>query len=274
MMRSLWTAASGMKTQQGYIDSIANNLANVNSIGFKKNGMEFKALFYETMKGASVDANGFGNPTNLQVGNGVRTVSSIKDFRTGSIDTTDNPLDFAIQGAGFFGLVDDKGNEMYTKAGAFRISLTADEKIRFSTADGKQLMSTDGEPLEIDANFQSDKLKVDQDGKLFYTDGEGVSNDLGIQIAIVQFNNPAGLKALGGSYYQEGPASGEPRLESEEKDKDMSKSSLLQGALEASNVQVVEEMVKMIVAQRAYELNTKAIQTSDDMLGMTNNLKR
>lgn len=271
MIRSLWTAASGMKTQQMYVDSIANNLANVNTIGYKKEGMEFKSLFYETLReSAAPDENGNGTPVSLQVGHGVRAIANVKNFSQGSIETTNNPLDFSIDGNGFFSIQDSNGDTVYTKEGSFKISLMEDA-IRLTTSDGYAVLNTEGEPIELENDFLSENLVVDTLGNLKYMTPEG-AQDLGIQMGIVQFRNTPGLDAIGGSYYKKTGASGEALFEANEDD--LVKSKVSQGSLEASNVQVVEEMVKMIVAQRAYELNSKAIQTSDDMLGLANNLKR
>lgn len=270
MMRSLWTAASGMKSQQLYVDSIANNLANVNTTGYKKEGMEFKSLFYETLRQSGINEDGTGSPVSLQVGHGVRAVANVKNFSQGSIDTTNNPLDFSIDGNGFFMVQDVNGEALYTKAGAFKLSIL-DDVVRMTTSDGNYVLNTEGEPVEFDENFLPDNMEVDGQGNIFYITEEGPVN-LDIQIALAQFRNVAGLDAVGGSYYKTTTASGEAILEID--NDELPKSKVLQGTLEASNVQVVDEMVKMIVAQRAYELNSKAIQTSDDMLSLANNLKR
>lgn len=271
MMRSLWTAASGMKTQQMFVDNIANNLANVNTTGFKKESLEFKSLLYETLKESGVDENGVSTPVGLQIGHGVRTSASVKNFSQGNLETTNNPLDFAIDGSGFFSVLDSNGNELYTKEGAFKISVNDDASLSLTTTDGYGILNTAGEAITFDSAFQPDKLSVDDLGNMFYSTAEG-AEDLGIQIGLKQFRNPAGLTALGGGYYQPTVASGEALLETD--NEDLEKSSLTQNTLESSNVQVVEEMVRMIVAQRAYELNSKAITTSDDMLGIANNLKQ
>lgn len=268
MIRSLWTAASGMKTQQMYVDSIANNLANVNTTGYKKEGLEFKSLLYQTLRESGTDGN--GSPVSLQVGHGVRAVASVKNFSQGSLETTDNPLDFSIEGDGFFQIQDDSGNILYTKNGAFKVALIGDV-IGLTTAEGYMVLDTEGDPIEFDSSFAADNLVSDSQGNLTYTTPTGIE-DLDIQIGIVQFKNPEGLDAVGGSFYKSTGASGEAVLEID--DTDLTSSKVSQKTLEASNVQVVDEMVKMIVAQRAYEMNSKAIQTSDDMMGLANNLKQ
>lgn len=269
MMRSLWTAASGMKTQQMYVDTISNNLANVNTVGFKKERLEFKALLYETIKEAG-DVSQGGSPVNLQVGHGVKAVSNVKSFTQGNYERTENPLDFAIEGKGFFAVEGTNGEEIYTKDGSFKISLVDDE-LMLTTDEGYAVLNTEGEPITFDENIAIDKLSIANDGEIFYIeDGEEV--DLGMRFRIVQFKNPAGLIAKGDNFFESTIASGEGIAEAD--DDEVSISNLSQGALEASNVQVVEEMVKLIVAQRAYEISSKAIQTSDSMLAQANELKR
>ena len=269
MMRSLWTAASGMKTQQVTVDTIANNLANVNTVGYKKERMEFKSLLYETIREAgSVDQG--GSPVNLQVGHGVFTAGSVKTFTQGNLERTEGPLDFAISGGGFFAIQNPDGDVQYTKDGSFKMSLY-DGSLVLATVNGYPVLGTDGQPLTFENGTNPSNLSVDEFGN-FTTVVDGEAVDLGVQMQMVQFNNVTGIKALGGGLYEETVASGEPLLESE--NPDLETSSLTQGMLESSNVQAVEEMVKMIIAQRAYELSSKAIQTSDDMLSTANNLKR
>jgi len=270
-MRSLWTAASGMKSQQLYVDSIANNIANVNTAGFKKDVMEFRSLFYETLSPAFIDENGVGKPVGVQIGHGVRTGANYKDFSQGSLDVTNNPLDFSLEGNGFFMVQDVNGDTMYTKAGAFKVSIQ-DDQLRLVTSDGYAVLSTDGEPIDFDSGFKASNLTIDSLGNMSYVNPDQTITDLGYQIGIVQFKNPAGLSSIGGAFYKESSASGGPTFEAN--DATLSKTLTTQGTMEASNVQVVEEMVKMIVAQRAYEMNSKSIQTSDDMLALVNQLKR
>ncbi len=270
MLRSLWTAASGMKTQQMFVDSIANNLANVNTSGYKKETLEFKDLFYQTLREASSDANGNGSPVSLQVGHGVKAIASVKNFSQGSLENTNNPLDFSLEGNGFFVVQDPNGEEVYTKGGAFKISLMGDN-IRLTTTEGYSVLNTEGQPIEFENDFLPENMLVDTRGNISYNSRAGAI-DLGVQIGVVQFRNPAGITALGGGFYKATGASGAAIFEGE--GGDVQPSRVSQNTLEASNVQVVDEMVKMIVAQRAYELNSKAIQTSDDMLGLANNLKR
>lgn len=271
MMRSLWTAASGMKTQQLYVDSIANNIANVNTSGFKKENMEFRSLFYETLTPASVNEEGIGSPVGIQIGHGVRAGANYKDFTQGSLDVTNNPLDFSLEGDGFFMVRDFNGEMIYTKQGSFKTALVGNG-LRLVTSDGYPLITTDGNTIDFDGSFNASNLSIDASGKLMYVNSDDSVTDLGYQIGLVQFKNPAGLDCIGGTYYNTTLASGEPTLEAD--DGDLEPTKLTQGAVESSNVQIVEEMVKMIVAQRAYEMNSKSIQTSDDMLSLVNQLKR
>lgn len=269
MMRSLWTAASGMKTQQATVDNISNNLSNVNTTGFKKERLEFKSLLYETFKEAGLVENG-GAPVNMQVGHGVRTAASVKTFSQGTFMRTENPIDFTIQGAGFFAVQNSDGAEVYSRDGSFKMSVY-DDALILSDADGRPIMSTDDEPITFEGNMSADQLIVDDQGN-FTTMVDGAEVDLGIQMKIVQFQNAQGLKAIGGGLFTGTEASGEPLVESE--NDDLTSSAVVQGGLEGSNVQAVEEMVKLIVAQRAYELSSKAITTSDEMLQQANELKR
>lgn len=265
-MRALWTAASGMTAQQLNVDTISNNLANVNTTGFKKDRLEFKDLLYETMDRASV-LNGQGKPVNLQVGHGTMPVATYKNFSKGNFEKTENVLDFAIDGEAFFVVQGPKGQNVYTRDGSFKIGLSEDGN-KITTSEGYPVLDQDGNEIILDIDVS--KLKVSTDGSLSYTDENGNTVDLGQKIGLMKFSNRAGLESVGGNFYTANSASGEPVLDEELGDR----SVLSQGFLESSNVQVVEEMVKLIVAQRAYEVNSKAIQTSDEMLGQANNLKR
>lgn len=269
MMRSLWTAASGMRTQQSTVDSISNNLSNVSTVGFKKERLEFKSLLYETMKEAGSIENG-GSPVNLQVGHGVKTVASVKNFAQGTFERTEGPLDFALEGDGFFVVQDPNGNEIYSRDGAFKMSLYQGN-LMLTTATGRPVMGVDGEFIVFEDGMTADRLEVDEFGN-FSTMQDGSKLDLGVQLKVVQFQNPQGLKAKGGAFYEKTIASGEPMAEADEDG--LEPTMVLQGGLEGSNVQAVEEMVRLIVAQRAYELSSKAIQTSDEMLARANELKR
>jgi len=267
MMRALWTAASGMNAQQMTVDVLANNLANVNTTSYKKQRIEFKDLLYETMERARVLDAGGGRPVNLQVGHGTMAVATVRNFETGSPEETGNPLDFFIDGEAFFNILGPTGEINYTRDGSFKLSIT-DEGNVLTTADGYYVLDEAGGPIIID--FDLNRLIVSQTGEISYLDEEGMTVPTGQTIALTYFDNRNGLEAIGKNLYRATPAAGEPIAAI-----DSTQVSLIhQRFLEASNVNAVEEMVKLIVAQRAYELNSKAIQSSDEMLGIANNLKR
>ncbi len=266
MMRALWTAASGMIAQQTNVDVISNNLANVNTTGFKKERAEFKDLLYETLDRARVLPTG-GKPVNLQVGHGTTAVATVKNFETGNPEETGNALDFFIDGEGFFMVQGPAGEINYTRDGSFKISITDSGKM-LTTSDGYYVLDEAGSPIAIDVDLS--KLIVSQNGELSYVDEDGLTVPTGQSIGLAYFDNRNGLESIGRNLYKGTPAAGEPMMASES-----TQISLInQNFLEASNVKTVEEMVKLIVAQRAYELNSKAIQSSDEMLGIANNLRR
>lgn len=266
MMRALWTSASGMMAQQLNVDIISNNLANVNTVSYKKDRAEFKDLLYETLERANVLPDG-GKPVNLQVGHGTTAVATVKDFSRGNPEETGNPLDFYIDGDAFFMVQGPTDEINYTRDGSFKISLTDAGKM-LTTAEGFAVLDDTGNPIMIDTDLS--KLNVSQTGELSYLDENGVYQPTGQVIGLAYFENPEGLESMGHNMYKATQAAGEPvmALDSAEK------SLINQNFLESSNVKTVEEMVKLIVAQRAYELNSKAIQSSDEMLGIANNLRR
>lgn len=266
MMRALWTAASGMTTQQFNVDVISNNLSNVNTTAYKRDRVEFKDLLYETLDRAYL-LDGQGKPVNLQVGHGTAAIATVKDFEKGNFDKTDNPLDFAIDGEGFFTVRGPKGDNVYTRDGSFKLSVT-DAGDMLTTSDGYPVLDDTGS--EIILTVDVSKLNVSTSGELSYTDEDGVTIPLGQTIGIVKFPNRQGLESLGNGFYSRTGASGDAIPDGETGER----STLYQRFLESSNVQIVDEMVKLIVAQRAYEVNSKAIQSADEMLGMANNLKR
>lgn len=260
MMRSLWTAATGMVAQQLNIDVISNNLANVNTIGFKKSRAEFEDLMYQSMKiaGSPTEA---GNliPTGMQVGMGVKPTTVHKFFTQGDFQNTGNPLDLVIEGDGFF-QVDVNGEMAYTRAGAFKL----DNEGRVVTANGYVLQPEFTVPVET-AN-----VVVTESGHIAALDKNG-EELAATDIPTYTFINPAGLKAMGKNLYTETEASG---AATEGVPGEENFGTIAQGFLEMSNVEIVDEMVAMIVGQRAYEINSKAVQTSDAMLQTANQLKR
>lgn len=255
-----------MLAQQFNVDVISNNIANVNTHGYKKNRVEFKDLLYQTINRAYMFENG-GRPVNLQVGHGVRPAATTKDFSQGAYETTDDKLDFAIEGDAFFVVRSPRG-EVYTREGNLKLSITADG-LKLTTNEGYPILDENGQDIIID--FDVSQLNVSLEGDLSYNE-MGETIDLGQRIALVRFDNKAGLESIGDNFFAVTSASGEPMPNSESDPAVMS--FLRQGMLEMSNVRIAEEMVKLIVAQRAYEVNSKCIQASDDMMGIANNLRR
>lgn len=263
MMRSLWSAASGMKGQQKQMDIVAHNLANVNTTGAKAQRAEFQDLLYQTLRAGGAES-GDGNmyPTPMQIGLGSRLSATNRIFVQGNVQTTDNPTDLCIQGEGFFQIQMPDGTIGYTRDGSFKID-----------AD-RNLVTSDGYPLEPAITFDEtatlDTIVISPTGAVSWQDGQG--NQGGpLQIELARFLNPAGLTAVGKNLFIESAASGEPQVNQPGND---GTGTLLQSCLEMSSVQIVDEMVNMIVSQRAYESNSKAITTSDSMLEIANGLKR
>lgn len=263
-MRALWSAASGMKAQQLNIDTISNNLANVNTTGFKKQRVEFKDLLYENLRLADF-SEGEGRPVNLEVGHGVMSSATLRDFGSGSLEQTNNNFDLAVDGDGFFVVRDDNDKLFYTKDGSFKIS-TENGLTKLVTSEGNYVQGSNGDIL-LGENLES--FAIDKSGAITVKSLDSTTiNSIGT-ILVEKFANPAGLESVGGNLYKETAASGASASNT-----NGVAGSVLQGFLETSNVQVVDEMIKLITAQRAYEVNSKAIQTSDQMLEMANNLKR
>jgi len=272
MVRSLWSAASGMIAQQTNLDVISNNLANVNTTGYKTEVAGFRSLLYQTIQNQSTTANGEPKPTNAQVGLGVRNSSISSIFSQGSFQSSESKTDFAISGDGFFAVQGDNEKTLYTRNGNFYLNTNDSGGLTLSTSDGYAVLDTKGKAITFKKTYVSSKLSVSDSGEFYYPDENGQPQSLGISIGLYQFQNPTGLNKEGGSYYTPTGASGEAINEA--KSNNVKKSTIVQGYLEASNVQVVDEMVNMIVAQRAYEMNSKAITTTDEMMQTANNLKR
>lgn len=272
MMRSLWTAASGMIAQQTNVDTISNNLANVNSTGYKTEKAEFKSLLYQTLQAETTSQNGENKPIGAQVGLGVRNASISSEFSQGTLSETKKSTDFAIDGDGFFATRGEDGELYYTRNGNFGFSVGSDGNMMLTNDVGYPVIDTNGNPITISSQYEMSAISVASDGSIMYSYGEDNLQPIGIRIGLFQFNNPSGLTKTSGTMYQESVASGEAL--NEEILPDAQKSTVYQGYLEGSNVQVVDEMVNLIVAQRAYEMNSKAIQAADDMMGQANSLKR
>jgi flagellar basal-body rod protein FlgG len=260
MLRALYTSAAGMQSQQTNLDIIANNLANVTPTGFKKDKAEFQDLLYQTSRAPGADQGG-GNqlPTGIQIGHGSRLVATSKIFTTGELTQTGANLDLAVEGDGFFEVQLPDGTKAYTRDGALKTG-----------SDGR-ITTSDGLPLQ--GGFQpiasgTTSVSIASTGEVTTT---GPSGNQTFRVQLVRFANPSGLQSLGGNLFKETTASGTAELGNPGEN---GFGTLQQGYLEMSNVKVVEEMVNMIVAQRAYEVNSKAVQASDEMMQMSNNLRR
>jgi flagellar basal-body rod protein FlgG len=262
MSRALFIAASGMAAQQINIDVIANNLANVNTVGFKKSRADFQDLLYQTVKPAGATSGpGTQVPTGIQLGSGVRPVSVQKLFTQGDFQQTQGELDVAIEGEGFFQVTQPDGTLGYTRAGSFK-----------KDRDGR-MVTSDGFSLEPAMTIPSDALRISiaQDGTVSVTQpGTPQPVDVG-RIELARFVNPSGLVSIGRNLFLPSGSSGDPTTGTPG---DTGLGTLAQGFLEGSNVDIASELVNMIIGQRAYEINSKAIQTSDEMLQFANNVKR
>lgn len=260
MLRALYSAAAGMESQQMNLDVISNNLANVNTTGYKKSKLEFQDLLYQTSRAAGSEQGG-GNqlPASLQVGQGSIPIATTRVFTTGELSQTGNHLDVAIQGDGFFQVQMPDGTLAYTRDGA----LKTDAEGRVVTSDGYPVQGGFS-PVPSGAT----NITISASGQVTYTTASGSTNS---QVQLARFNNPGGLDALGHNLFKETPASGTAQLGDPGQN---GFGELQQGYLELSNVSVVEEMVNLILAQRAYEVNSKAVQAADEMMQQSNNLQR
>jgi flagellar basal-body rod protein FlgG len=260
MLRAFSTAATGMSAQQMMVDVIANNLANINTSGFKKSQIDFQDLLYVSMqKAGSEVGSGTVAPGGIEVGSGVKTASTVKVFSQGELTNTGNNLDCAIQGDGFFQVTTPSGQTRYTRDGAF-----------FRSADGT-LVTASGYSISPAITVPADVTEVDiaPDGTVSGTSSAGIAT-IG-QIQLARFANPSGLSNEGGNLLAETPASGSATLGTPGSG---GMGSIQSGFLEKSNVQMVTELVNLITAQRAYEINSRAIKAGDDMLQQTNQLVR
>ena len=263
MMRSLWSAASGMKGQQKQMDVVSHNLANVNTYGAKAQRAEFQDLLYQTLReGGAESGDGTMYPTPMQIGLGSRLSATNRIFVQGNAQTTDNPTDLMIQGEGFFQIQLPNGETGYTRDCSFKI----DANGNLVTSDGYML--TDN--ITFPADTKHDSITISANGAITYTTGTNQQGTAG-PIQLARFLNPSGLTSIGRNLFMQSEASGEPQVAEPETD---GMGSIIQNCLEMSSVQIVDEMVNMIVAQRAYESNSKAITTSDSMLEIANGLKR
>ena len=261
-MRALWTAATGMHAQQLTLDVISNNLANVQTAGFKRSRVDFQDLVYEILNApGAASAQGQEVPSGFQVGHGSRAVATQRLFVKGDLQQTSNPLDLAIEGDGFFQIELPSGDTAYTRSGAFK-----------KNSQG-QLVTSDGFPVQPQITIPPNALSVNVgvDGTVSVLQaGQAQPQTVGT-IELVRFINPAGLQSQGRNLFIPTQASGDATPGTPGSD---GLGTLLQGFVEGSNVNVVEEMVGMIVTQRAYEINSRAIRTADEMMQTANNLVR
>ncbi|MBX7122541.1 MAG: flagellar basal-body rod protein FlgG [Opitutaceae bacterium] len=260
MNLSLYSAATGMEAQQLNLNTIANNLANVNTPGFKRSKIEFQDLLYQRPRGVGTETGG-GNlvPTGVEVGNGSRVAATAKVFTQGQVNATGEKLDVAIQGDGFFEVQRPDGTIAYTRDGSFKLSPTG------------QVTNNDG--LPILSGFQpippgATAVNISESGEVTVQSATGSQT---FRLTLTRFANPSGLRSLGGNLFEETSASGTPETG---QPGEQGFGHVLQGYIEMSNVNIVEEMVNLIVAQRAYEINSKSIQTSDEMLQSVAQMKR
>ena len=261
MNLSLYSAATGMEAQQLNLNTIANNLANVNTPGFKRSKIEFQDLLYQKPTRASGTDYGGGNlvPTGIEVGNGSRVAATSKVFTQGQLTQTGEKLDIAIQGDGFFEVQKPDGTKGFTRDGSFKLN-----------AQG-QVVTIDG--LPILSGFQpippgASAVNVSENGQVTVQTASGTTS---FRLTLTRFANPAGLQSMGGNLYADTAASGTPETG---QPSEQGFGSTIQGYTETSNVNIVEEMVNLITAQRAYEINSKSIQASDEMLQNVAQMKR
>jgi flagellar basal-body rod protein FlgG len=260
MLRALYSAAAGMQSQQMNLDVISNNLANANTTGYKATKLQFQDLLYQNTKEAGSQAGG-GNivPTSLQIGQGSVPVATERSWTQGDLTQTGNNLDVAIQGQGFFEVQMPDGTLAYTRDGSFK------------TDSQGRVVTNDGYPVQ--GGFQpvpagTTAITITAGGNVTYT---AASGNTSFQVQLARFTNPGGLDAMGHNLYQETQASGAAELGQPSQN---GFGELQQGSLELSNVSVVQEMVNLILAQRAYEVNSKAVQAADEMMQESNNLQR
>lgn len=261
MIRSLYTAASGMKAQQFQVDTIANNIANVNTSGFKKSRLSFRSLLYQTYREPGLPlANQQNDVTGLQIGSGTEVSGSRKMMLQGVLELTGNQLDFGVEGQGFFEIALPNGELRYTRNGTFRQDFNG----RLVTAEGYLL--TDQVAVPPDAQG----ISVSADGQVFAQEDNNVQTQIGT-IRLSTFANSTGLKAMGGNYFAPTVSSGQAQSQQPGV---QGTGTVKQGYLERSNVETVDELVALIVAQRNYEVNSRAIRVSDEMLQQVNQLVR
>ena len=269
MMRALWTAATGMTAQQTNVDVISNNLSNVNTTAYKKSTVTFKDLVYDNRERAyNLDKK--EAPVDLQIGLGAKPSATLKDFSNGIYQATENATDFAISGEGFFTLRNTHDEIVYTRDGSFKFSPTDDGQMLVNS-QGYPVLDAEGNEIVLNLNSFEDMI-IGQTGEISLRNENDEIVPSGIELGIVKFQNSAGLLNLGSNNYAETENSGAAVWENAMEEGE--RSTVMQYYLEGSNVQLVDEMVNLIVAQRAYEINSKAINAADEMLQQANNLRR
>ena len=274
MVRSLWTVATGMRAQQTNVDTIANNLANVNTTGYKQEVNEFKSLLYQTIQTKTTTSDNTTKPVGAQVGLGVRNASITSIFTDGALLASNSPTAFGLSGRGFFAVTGLDGNTYYTRNGDFKWAIDLNNNVSLTTSDGLRVQQANGSPITLDTTkYSPSQVTISNDGTICYPDEKNNPAPIeGMQpIGIFQFNNPSGLEKQDSGLFAVSAASG-PAI-NEYTATNIQPTKVSQGYLEGSNVQVVDEMVNLITAQRAYELNSKAITASDEMLQQANNLR-
>ncbi len=276
MMRSLWTAASGMRAQQVNVDTIANNVANINTIGYKSQQASFKSLLYQNLQSKSTNNAGEEKPVAAEVGLGSRVAAITSTFTNGNLQATEDPFSMALEGDGFFQIRTAGGELQYTRDGGFIVSPSAQGNM-LCTTDGNAVLDAYGNRIILPNTQVATNLVVNEDGTIAFPDATGNpailtdANGRPVRFGIYQFNNPAGLAKEGSNNFSVTVASG--AAVAENGNATVQQTRVHQHYTEASNVDVAEEMVNLIVAQRAYEMNSKAIQTSDEMMQQANNLR-
>jgi len=260
MFRSLQIAATGMVAQETKLDTIANNLANANTAGYKRQDAEFEDLLYQTERGAGLGPGDIAGPSTVQLGSGARVVATSRHLSQGAVQQTGNPLDVAIEGNGLLVVTRDDGTNAFTRAGALKVD-----------SDGR-LVTSDGLPVEppISLPAEATEIAISSDGRVtVVTPGQTQPTELG-RLQLATFTNPAGLSAIGHNLFLASPSSGEPSIGDVGAD---GRGTVMQGALESSNVEVVDEMIALIRTQRAYEINSKVVTAADEMLRSATQLR-
>ncbi len=275
MMRSLWTAASGMRAQQLNVDTIANNIANVNTTAYKSQEASFKSLLYQNLQSTSTNNAGENKPVAAEVGLGTRLSAITSQFDQGSLTASTRPFDIAIEGDGFFQVKNQAGEILYTRDGTLNISPVEGGNL-LCTADGYPVLDQYGNEIILPDKYNASDIQIDKSGYIGFPGEDGnfealTNNGYEVKLGLYQFNNPAGLSREGSNTYAVTAASGEAMAEFG--NANLTPSMTHQYYTEGSNVDVANEMVNLIVAQRAYEMNSKAIQASDEMMQQANNLR-